>query len=187
MCYTWIANYFMKKYAIIIAVLFLFLFPISPKAFAEKSKPLEYVLPYPGLLPDNPLYILKTTRDRIISFLVSEPLKKAEFNLLQSEKRLGGGMYLIKKRLKKEKLAHETISKGENYFEEAIANVLQAKKEGRDVKGIIERLTLSSQKQKAVIKELEQQVSSSYKKDFEFLYQRAVKLGEKVTSAAPSN
>src|SRR3989344_6985739 len=52
----------------------------------------EYTLPYPGILPDNLLYPIKVFRDRIVSFLISDPLKKAEFNLLQADKRLQAGV-----------------------------------------------------------------------------------------------
>ena len=48
----------------------------------------NYLLPYPGMLPDNPLYMLKAMRDRVINFLIADSQKKAEFYLLQSDKRL---------------------------------------------------------------------------------------------------
>ena len=57
----------------------------------------EYELPYPGLLPDNPLYYLKAIRDNILKFLIRDPMKKAEFDLLQSDKRLGASYALLKK------------------------------------------------------------------------------------------
>src|SRR3989344_5431146 len=61
----------------------------------EIKKSVEYNLPYPGLLPDSPFYSLKSLRDKIVSFLISSPLKKAEFNLLQADKRLNAGLYLF--------------------------------------------------------------------------------------------
>lgn len=176
----------MKKYFIVFTLFLFLLLSFFSNVFAKDSKLSEYPLPYPGILPDNPLYVLKTTRDKVISFLVSDPIKKAEFNLLQSEKRLGGGLYLFKKGINKEKLAQETISKGENYFEEAIVSIQQAKKEGRNTTSIVEKLALSSKKQAEVIKELEKQVQESYKKDFEILYQRVVKLGKKVSELSPT-
>src|ERR1700704_2037322 len=42
------------------------------------SQTVDYTLPYPGLLPDSPLYFLKTFRDRLISFFISSPIKKAD-------------------------------------------------------------------------------------------------------------
>ena len=46
-----------------------------------------YNLPYPGLLPDNPLYITKIMRDKITDFLTRDNLKKAELYLLYSDKK----------------------------------------------------------------------------------------------------
>ena len=39
----------------------------------------KYELPYPGILPDNPLYFLKQIRDWIMERLITDPLKKIEF------------------------------------------------------------------------------------------------------------
>ena len=77
----------------------------------SKNKDIEYTLPYPGILPDSPLYFLKTARDKIVSFLISDPLKKAEFNLLAADKRLNSGIFLFNKGKEKYKLALSTISK----------------------------------------------------------------------------
>ncbi|MBI3576483.1 hypothetical protein HY086_00365, partial [Candidatus Gottesmanbacteria bacterium] len=57
----------------------------------------EYLLPYPGILPDNPLYFLKAARDKIIEFLIADPVRKAEFYILQSDKRLGMTSMLLEK------------------------------------------------------------------------------------------
>ncbi len=44
----------------------------------------EYALPYPGILPDNVLYNLKVFRDKVFEFLIIDPVKKADFYLLQA-------------------------------------------------------------------------------------------------------
>jgi hypothetical protein len=93
----------------------------------QTTKEDDYTLPYPGILPDNPFYMLKTARDNFIGLLISDAKKKAEFNLLQADKRLQAGVYLIDKN-KKYDLAEQTISKGENYFEQAISKLEEAKK-----------------------------------------------------------
>ena len=55
----------------------------SSAAFAYH---VDYQLPYPGMLPDNPLYFLKVFRDNLTSFFINKPLDKAHFDLLQSDK-----------------------------------------------------------------------------------------------------
>lgn len=52
------------------------------------TPPVEYALPYPGILPDHPFFFLKRIRDSVMELLISDPVKKAEFYLLQADKRL---------------------------------------------------------------------------------------------------
>jgi hypothetical protein len=56
---------------------------------AENTTKVDYVLPYPGILPDNPIYFLKDLRDKIMEMLIADPVKKMEFHLLQSDKFIG--------------------------------------------------------------------------------------------------
>jgi len=107
-------------------------------ASSSSSPEINYELPYPGLLPDSPLYIFRVIRDRVVGFLISDPLKKAEFDLLQADKRLNAGIYLFNQG--KTALSFSTVSKAENYFEEALGQVGQAKKQGKDIKDIEGRL-----------------------------------------------
>jgi hypothetical protein len=59
-----------------------------------KAPKVEYVLPYPGMLPGQPFYFLKSWRDRIMLALLTTPMKKAQFHLLQSDKFLAmAGMF----------------------------------------------------------------------------------------------
>ena len=57
---------------------------ISPQPSVTVST--DYTMPFPGMLPDNPLYFLKTGRDQLIGLLITDLSKKASFDLLQSEK-----------------------------------------------------------------------------------------------------
>ena len=93
----------------------------------------DYTLPYPGLLPDNPLYSLKVLRDRLISFFISDPLKRSSFDLLQADKRLEAAYYLQKKGKQYDDLVGTTVSKAENYFDDSVQQVKVAKSMGEDV------------------------------------------------------
>ncbi len=112
-----------------------------------------YNLPYPGLLPDSPLYLTKIVRDRINDFLTRDNLKKAELYLLNSDKRASMSMALALKG--KNKLAIDTFIKGEKYFIK-IPNLLRsAKKQGTQApSSFIETLKLSNAKHKEMIEEL---------------------------------
>lgn len=97
-----------------------------------------YDLPYPGILPDNPLYILKAFRDRVVSILISDPLKKAEFDLLNSDKRMSGGLTMLNQG--KDALGVTTISKSNNYFEEALAQLINMHQLKQSRKSLAEKM-----------------------------------------------
>lgn len=95
----------------------------------------QYELPYPGMLPNNPLYFLKQVRDWILDRLIMDPVKKTEFYILQGDKRLAMGIELnaggngI--------LGEQTISKGEKYMNNAAATLLTLKAQGSEVPAYI--------------------------------------------------
>lgn len=130
------------------------------------SKKVRYELPYPGILPDSPLYFLKAARDRVISLLISDPLKKAEFNLLQADKRVNSGVYLVNKN--KDELGISTISKGINYFDEALERLSVAGDEGSDIKPLSERMYAASQKYEEVIDEIYEDIDALQKEQLNF-------------------
>lgn len=74
----------------------------------------KYTLPYPGMLPDNPLYKLKVLRDRISLVLIGSPDKKIEYYLLMTDKGLVASEMLVDKQ--KVELAKETALKAENNY-----------------------------------------------------------------------
>lgn len=76
----------------------------------------DYQLAYPGLLPDNPLYVLKVLRDKIIAFLITDPQKKTDYFLLQADKLIASVPELVDK--KEIDLAKTTALKGENNMTE---------------------------------------------------------------------
>ena len=143
-------------------------------ADSNTSKSVEYELPYPGILPDHPLYFLKMTRDWIVRLLISDLLKKAEFDLLQADKRLNSGLYLLHNdKDKNAELAQSTISKGEDYFEEAIKNAEKAKKQGMDTKDVLRRLLDSSKKHQEILQSLGSKSTEALKDDYFHLQERA--------------
>src|SRR3989344_5316230 len=154
----------MKK-IIILIISFIFFFSAvaslaqeTPKEDTTSTpssvKPIDYALPYPGLLPDNPLYVLKAIRDRIVEILISDPIKKANFELLMADKRLNEGVLLFNKGEKNYALGETAISKGENYFEKGIDELEKAKRQGMDTISTSQRFHLASLKHREIIKSL---------------------------------
>ena len=119
------------------------------------TQAIVYEMPYPGLLPDSPLYFLKTARDNVIGFLINDPFKKATFNLLQADKRFQAGIMLYQKDENKKELAFTTISKGHNYLEDAITKALDAKSHKVEVADLTSKIELSTKKQRQTLKQLQ--------------------------------
>ncbi len=68
--------------------------PVVSPAPTVTPVPIEYVLPYPGLLPTHPLYFIKSLRDSVIEFLITDAVSKADFYILQADKKLNMGVVL---------------------------------------------------------------------------------------------
>lgn len=78
----------------------------------------EYILPYPGILPDNPLYQLKVLRDKIYDFFTKDPVKKVQFKLLMADKRMNMARMLAEKG--NTSLASDTIVDAVSYYNGAV-------------------------------------------------------------------
>lgn len=154
----------MKKLLLgILLILFLFNYQ---KSFAQSTPSAEiinvqYDLPYTGILPDNPLYFLKALRDNVLGLLITDPLKKAEYDLLMADKRLGGAEALLIKN--KNDLAITTLSKSGNYFYQAIAQAAIAKKQGNNVNDILSKIITASLKHQQVIFQMIQESGGTAK------------------------
>jgi len=115
-----------------------------------------YDLPYPGILPDNPLYSLKMIRDRMVDIATRDNTKKAELYLLYSDKRFASAIILANKG--KFSLAISSLSKGEKYFSKIPILVSEAKKQGVSPnQSFLYRLKLSNDKHKEIIEDITKQ------------------------------
>jgi hypothetical protein len=142
----------LKKLFTPLAIILLFV--LIPPAFyfldysqsiSFKKEEVVYVLPYPGILPDHPLYFVKTVRDRIIDWVTRDNIKKAEYYLLFSDKRVAMAESLARKG--KDNLAISTYSKAEKYFQKIIGLLTEAKKQGASPNSeFINNLRLSNRK-----------------------------------------
>ena len=163
---------------IVVAISTIFLFAVmawatvaaSPSEVDEQQiahMPVEYTLPYPGILPDNPLYPIKTLRDKIVSFFITDAKKQAQFDLLQADKRLVAGEYLLEEQHPASDLISETISKGQNYFADAITNVTAAKTQGQLVNDFINTLHDAGIKHEQILIQMSDKTQGQLHKDLE--------------------
>lgn len=107
-------------------------------------------MPYPGILPDHPLYAVKILRDRILDFITRDNIKKAQLYLLYSDKRVGMAQQLANKG--KVKQAITTFSKAEKYFLK-IPDLLKASKEqgASPSPELVEKIKASNRKHREIL------------------------------------
>lgn len=141
----------------------------------------NYELPYPGMLPDNPFYFIKVLRDAIVKSLISDPYKKAQFSLLTSQKRMYAGKLLIKKG--KTQLFLDTIAKSNNYLDDALFSIKEAKKvntKNPDLNLFLEQFNIVTLKHGEILDEIKPMVSSSYQEKLTWEKQRTADTGKNV-------
>lgn len=123
----------------------------------EKS---DYALPYPGILPDHPLYFLKDFRDKIIEMLVVDPERKAEFYLLQSDKFLNATQSLLDKNQTEK--AQMILKQSSDKMTMAVAQLSDLKTNGRQVSaGSVDRITKSIEKHFEVLTDLSSKLDTA--------------------------
>lgn len=134
---------------------------------------IDYELPYPGMLPDNPLYILKVIRDGVVKFLINDSLKKAQFSLLVAEKRMYSGKLLVAKN--KDQLAITTISKSNNYLDEALIAIKTVKKQNPkspDIKLFLQQFKSATLKHLEIASDLKPSIDKNLRDQFDFQVRR---------------
>lgn len=156
-------------------------------ASSDKTPPVvqeevKYDLPYPGILPDHPLYPLKVLRDRILEALIRDPIRKINFYLLMADKRLNMGIYLTGK--KKFKLAETTISKGEKYMIKGVNQLDEPtlQKNNLDKNNLISKYKTALLKHEQVIKNLKnnspENIAKGYNSSLKIVREQELRIEE---------
>ena len=167
----------MKYKQLIIKGFFLFFavqFTLATAYAQVASKPqdpsptsVDYPLPYPGMLPDNPLYFLKLFRDDLTSFFLSKPLDRAQFDLMQSDKNVEASYLLVTQEVGKTDLAFKTFSQAQDAFAQAIDQTDSAKKQGYSTSEIDKKLSFSNQKHLQILQSIGQQTGQKNSQVFQ--------------------
>ena len=109
----------------------------------------SYYLPYPGVLPDHPLYFLKMVRDRVVEWLTFSPESRAELYVFYADKRFGAGMVLSDGG--KTDLGLGAYQKSVRYQAKAITELEKLKSSGKDVGALANKIEQESTKFMQVI------------------------------------
>ncbi|MBI2028420.1 MAG: hypothetical protein HYT07_02310 [Candidatus Levybacteria bacterium] len=137
----------------------------TPQTEEQQSTPaaiINYDLAYPGVLPDHPLYKLKVLRDRISLALISDPMKKIDFYLLQADKGILASAMLIDKN--KIDLAKQTALKAEHNYT-LLAQILYSQRKKPDA-DFFKKLKTASLKHQEVLDSFAKRVSKDDQKTF---------------------
>ena len=124
----------MKKPILVVLLFFVFIFlgnflkVNSASTISLGNQKVIYTLPYPGMLPDHPLFFIKTIRDNVQEFLTRDLLKKADFYLLLSDKYISMADQLTRKG--KHQVAVSTAEKAEKYAQNITPIITSSKKQG---------------------------------------------------------
>lgn len=140
-----------KKLLIITLVLIFAGAVLSRNAIAADyvDSSVSYKLPYPGILPDSPLYFIKDLRDKAVALLVMGPVNKSFYNLLMADKRLLAGQMLIE--AGNSDLGSRTLLEAEEYYTVAAKEANEAAKQGANVSELGAKLLVSSSKHEEVL------------------------------------
>jgi len=132
----------------------------SPSGGSELTAvptPVEYQLPYPGMLPNNPLYFLKAFRDNLTALFLSKPLDKANFFLMQSDKNVEASYLLVNQPQAKADLAFQTFIHAQNDFDQAITHASNARQQGYSTQELGRKMALANQKHVQILQAIAQQ------------------------------
>lgn len=132
-------------------LLFSVLATTSPKAAESStvSAHVNYYLPYPGILPDSPLYRIKAARDMLSTWFTFNGEKKAEKELFLADKRINAAVFLIEGG--KSSIGLTTATKAEKYLEQSVQRTVQMQKSGRDVKSLLGKQAVAIQKHNQIL------------------------------------
>lgn len=154
----------------------------SESAKPEEIKPVmatqvDYYLPYPGILPDHPLYWLKMFRDKIMIGMTKD-LTRVEKLLLYADKRVGAAEVLIKGG--KIELGVTTATKAEKYLEEAVLDYEKLTKAGKGIPELQDKLSKATLKHEEMLKGLLERLPDQLKPTLDEAIKKAVSGQEKI-------
>lgn len=147
----------------------------------EVQPQVMYYLPYPGVLPDSPLYKLKVARDWVQLWLTFDEVQKAQRELLYADKRINAARALIEGG--KPELGVSTATKAEKYLEQAVNLTLTLQQSGKDVKSLLLTLAKATTKHGEVLQQLLPRTSGTDSQSLEGALTLTLSLQEKVAQA----
>lgn len=147
-----------------------------------KNESVEYDLPFAGVLPDSPLYSLKSVRDNFWLFFTRDNMKKAEVLMLFSDKKTAAADALAKKG--KWEHASSTMLKGEQNAKRMVDMVVLSKNQGVGAdEQFILKMKQSNKKHREIIEGLLGKAPEGSRKELEEAHELNIQLSEKLNES----
>lgn len=124
--------------------------------FAGAAQAQTHDLPDPGMLPDSPVYFLKSMSEGIGTFFTFGDAAKAERFLELSEKRLAEARALADRG--KPEAAERAIERYEEQLERALLRAEEARAKGQDTDEVLARMSKATLRHQAVLAEVHEKV-----------------------------
>lgn len=148
---------------------------------AAENNHVNYELPYPGILPGNPLYSVKSVRDSLMQWMTRDNIKKAQLRLQISDKQVRGAQMLLKD--KDYDRAEKILIDGEDIFDRALEDALNAKEQGASpTSEFREKMRVSNLKHKEVISDILKSVPQKERDGFKKSLQQNEENAQKLRS-----
>lgn len=145
---------------------FVFLFfSFAQLSFAQSSLVREnassaYVLPYPSFMPGSFFYKLSIVKDELLKYWYFGDFGQFKYNLKESDKYLVEGKTLFE--YKQYLLGASSFKKSDYYFEKLMPALLDAKKNGKNIRDNLKLLKSAGEKHIEVLEKLKGEVPEHF-------------------------
>jgi len=138
---------------------------IIPLLFAGVVFSQSNDLPEPGMLPDHPLYFLKSGAESVGTFFTFGEDNKAERFLNLSERRISEARALVEKG--KGDMSEKVMERYENQLNNAIQRAERAKERGMDMDELLEKISERTLKHQEVLADVYERVPEESREGIE--------------------
>ena len=156
-----------KLFTIIFLICLFFVIGIS-NIYAQETKPAEIKIPglyAPKLLPDHPLYFVKTVWEKVRLGFTFDSMAKAKYQINLIEKRIAEASALIKKG--KNELAEKNIQRYKTQVDKIMVHIQKAREKGKDIEDLVVQLSKNTLRHQEVMAKVYEKVPEPAKKAIE--------------------
>lgn len=134
-------------------------------------------LPAPGMLPDHPLYVLKSASERVGTLFTFGDVEDGERSLDLAEKRLSEASALVAKG--KSAMAERTLVRYQDQLDRALAKAEEARAKGVDTDELSARASVAALRHQAVLADVYERVPEEARPGIERAMQAGMRGHEK--------